>query len=491
MLYDVFICHAYEDKGTFVHPLAEALRDERVEVWYDKFSLKLGDSIRRSLDEGLRQSRFGVVVLSKAFFNKRWPQYELDGLTEKEMRGRDKVILPVWHDVGHADVFRFSPPLANRQAVSSDKGIHRVVQAILDVVRPQASPLIVARDILLEWGVTPPVITDKYWLDVVEASNRVSCTGATVPPESAWNRWSFPLPPKEGGPRLWGERLAWTAMQLKWVSTAETDRICPITRPEKVLRFIADHPGLHETCAMFPELLAEYAPQLTIPTMGGPFEEYFQKLYADSVAGCERLRAERSRCGTATTTTGDCPLCDAKWAMRSPTFGDYEPAHVASEYFIGGMFGPPVSPYEHIEHAVWLLSADSKWLPAKTHEFLIRGMATWHAWVWGSVRLDKGGDWSTNGAFSGALFNAVEGKGFKWTKRVQDDALRRLKMALNTLGLCDTAEDILDKFKSYRFPQAFVADAQKRRRQRELKNPNRGQAGGQQNKSNVRGKPLC
>lgn len=470
MLHDVFICHAYEDKDAFVHPLAEALRDERVEVWYDKFSLKLGDSIRRSLDEGLRQSRFGVVVLSKAFFSKRWPQYELDGLTQKEMRGRDKVILPVWHGVSHADVFGFSPPLANRQAVSSDKGIQKVVQAILDVVRPQGSPLIVARDMLLEWGVTPPVITDEYWLDVVEASNRVPSTGAAVPTESAWERWSFPLPQKEGGPKPWGERLAWTAMQLEWVFAAEKDRISPITRPGEVLRFIAEHPGLHETCATFPELLAEYAPQLTIPTMGGPFEEYFQKIYADSVAKCERSRAERSRWGTATTITGDCPLCDAEWALRSPTFGDYEPAHVTSEYFMGGMFGPPVSPYEHIEHAVWLLSVESEWLPAKTHEFLIRGMATWHAWVWGNVGLSKGGDWSTNGAFSDALFNAVEGKTFRWTKRVQDDAMHRVKMALETLGLPDSPGDILDKFKSFQFPKAFVVDEQKRRKRRAVKN---------------------
>jgi len=59
------------------------------------FSLKLGDSIRRAIDKGLSQSRFGVVVLSKAFFKKKWPQYELDGLAEREMKGKDKVILPV------------------------------------------------------------------------------------------------------------------------------------------------------------------------------------------------------------------------------------------------------------------------------------------------------------------------------------------------------------------------------------------------------------
>src|SRR5882672_1348951 len=104
VLYDLFICHASEDKETFVRPLAEALRAQHVEVWYDEFSLKLGDSIRQAIDKGLRQSRFGVVVLSQAFFAKQWPQYELDGLTERQMQGRDIVILPVWHNVTHDDV---------------------------------------------------------------------------------------------------------------------------------------------------------------------------------------------------------------------------------------------------------------------------------------------------------------------------------------------------------------------------------------------------
>ncbi|MCR4426617.1 MAG: toll/interleukin-1 receptor domain-containing protein, partial [Firmicutes bacterium] len=157
-----------------------------VEVWYDEFSLELGDSIRRSIDAGLRQSRFGVVVLSPAFFNKQWPQYELDGLTEVEMRGRDKVVLPIWHGVSREDVVSQSPSLANRKSISSVAGIEAVVAAIMRVVRPQGSPLVAARDLLLEWGVTPPVITDPYWLEVTEASNRADAFGATVPENSVW-----------------------------------------------------------------------------------------------------------------------------------------------------------------------------------------------------------------------------------------------------------------------------------------------------------------
>jgi hypothetical protein len=51
--------------------LAAALRDRHVEVWYDEFSLKVGDSLRAKIDEGLSQSDFGVVIVSPAFFKKR------------------------------------------------------------------------------------------------------------------------------------------------------------------------------------------------------------------------------------------------------------------------------------------------------------------------------------------------------------------------------------------------------------------------------------
>ena len=67
-LYDVFISHATEDKDDIVRPLAEALINQNLRVWYDEFELRLGDSLRRKIDVGLTQSRFGIVVLSHAFF---------------------------------------------------------------------------------------------------------------------------------------------------------------------------------------------------------------------------------------------------------------------------------------------------------------------------------------------------------------------------------------------------------------------------------------
>jgi len=127
--WDVFISHASEDKESFVHPLAEELTRLGLRVWYDKFTLKLGDSLREKIDYGLRYSRFGVVVLSPYFFSKDWPKKELDGLVAMEVDGR-KVILPVWHNVTRDDVAKYSPILAGRLAVSTSTGLANVVREI-------------------------------------------------------------------------------------------------------------------------------------------------------------------------------------------------------------------------------------------------------------------------------------------------------------------------------------------------------------------------
>jgi len=134
--WDVFICHASEDKGRFVAKFAEALRDMGVAVWYDDFTLDVGDSLSRSIDKGLAGSRYGVVVISKDFMRKGWPEYELRGLVTREVGGV-KVILPVWLGVTKSDIAAYSPALADKVGVQGDPDrIGVALFPILRVVRP-------------------------------------------------------------------------------------------------------------------------------------------------------------------------------------------------------------------------------------------------------------------------------------------------------------------------------------------------------------------
>lgn len=131
--WDMFVSHASEDKEEFARPLAQALKDRGLRVWFDEFTLRVGDSLRRSIDKGLAHSRYGVVVISPAFLNKEWPQKELDGLMAREVDGR-KVILPVWHNIDAATLRRHSPMLADRLATSSSKGLEQVINELLEAV---------------------------------------------------------------------------------------------------------------------------------------------------------------------------------------------------------------------------------------------------------------------------------------------------------------------------------------------------------------------
>jgi small-conductance mechanosensitive channel len=117
--YDVFVSHATEDKESFVDEFVSILREEyQLKVWYDVLTIKWGDSIRAKIDQGLKKSKFGIVVLSRNYIKKHWTQYELEGLFQRESFG-GKLILPVWHDITKQEVQNFSPSLAGKMAMNT------------------------------------------------------------------------------------------------------------------------------------------------------------------------------------------------------------------------------------------------------------------------------------------------------------------------------------------------------------------------------------
>ena len=133
--FDVFISHASEDKDDIVRPLAHALKERGLEVWYDEFVLQIGDSLRRKIDEGISRSKFGLVVFSASFFAKGWPQHELDGLVTMSVDGR-QVLLPVWHKITKDKVVSASPSLADKVALrTADYGVNEIADEVAAVIR--------------------------------------------------------------------------------------------------------------------------------------------------------------------------------------------------------------------------------------------------------------------------------------------------------------------------------------------------------------------
>ena len=132
--HDFFISHANEDKDSFVRGLAEALQAKGARVWYDEFTLRVGDSLRRQIDKGLKNSHFSVVVLSKHFFMKEWAQKELDGLLSLEASG-DTRVLPIWHEISKDEIVRHSPMLSDKVALNSSlNSIEEIADKLLELI---------------------------------------------------------------------------------------------------------------------------------------------------------------------------------------------------------------------------------------------------------------------------------------------------------------------------------------------------------------------
>lgn len=129
-MHDAFICYAHEDQQDVANPLALKLIDSGLDVWYDEFSLAVGDSLSETVDRGLANSRYGIVILSRHFLDKNWPKRELRGLTTRAIDGKS-TILPIWHSIEKDEISAFSPPLADVLALNTKNGVETIARHII------------------------------------------------------------------------------------------------------------------------------------------------------------------------------------------------------------------------------------------------------------------------------------------------------------------------------------------------------------------------
>jgi TIR domain len=119
--YDVFLSYAGEDRPIAAE-LADALRGSGFNVWYDKFQLGIGDRLLERINDGLNNSRYGLLLISPAFLSKPWPKFEADALV-RDWIGGQKVLLPIWHEVDEEMVREHQPGLAGVVALNTEEGI--------------------------------------------------------------------------------------------------------------------------------------------------------------------------------------------------------------------------------------------------------------------------------------------------------------------------------------------------------------------------------
>jgi hypothetical protein len=130
-----FICHDSRDKDSIAEPIAVQLQRLMCPVWYDQFSLRVGDSLRESIERGLKESSKCILVLTRNFLgNEGWTKREYDSIFTRELVEKQKVILPVWDGILPEDVYRYSPILADRVAVQWSLGAEEVARRLLNAI---------------------------------------------------------------------------------------------------------------------------------------------------------------------------------------------------------------------------------------------------------------------------------------------------------------------------------------------------------------------
>jgi len=126
-----FICHDSRDKAEVAEPIASNLQALLCPVWYDEYSLGVGDSLRESIEQGIKEANKCILILSSNFFsNNGWTKAEFDSIYTREIIEQRHVILPVWHNVSKQEVYKYSPRLADRVAVNTSIGIKEVVRRL-------------------------------------------------------------------------------------------------------------------------------------------------------------------------------------------------------------------------------------------------------------------------------------------------------------------------------------------------------------------------
>lgn len=105
-----FICHASDDKDEFVRPLDKYFLKSGASIFYDEYSIQLGDSISSKINQGLKEAEVAIIVLSYAFFQKNWPEAELQALINRQISGKTRLVI-IYHGVTHEEVSKQHPLL--------------------------------------------------------------------------------------------------------------------------------------------------------------------------------------------------------------------------------------------------------------------------------------------------------------------------------------------------------------------------------------------
>jgi hypothetical protein len=128
---EYFISHASEDKQDFVRDLANQFIRNGATVFYDEYSIKLGDSLFDKINSGIKESKNCILVLSKYFFEKDWTVTELRAIFNQHVTGKIKLFV-IYHNISFEEVSEEYPLLADILGINSEIGFEKIAEKIFE-----------------------------------------------------------------------------------------------------------------------------------------------------------------------------------------------------------------------------------------------------------------------------------------------------------------------------------------------------------------------
>ncbi|MFL6200879.1 MAG: TIR domain-containing protein [Thermoanaerobaculia bacterium] len=95
--FDVFVSYSNEDRP-FVTHLVRDLEAAGIQVWLDGSQVEPGDSLPRTVPNGIARSRMFMIVLSPDSVASEWVGFELDLATTREVEEQRKIIPVLYRD---------------------------------------------------------------------------------------------------------------------------------------------------------------------------------------------------------------------------------------------------------------------------------------------------------------------------------------------------------------------------------------------------------
>ncbi|MCX8497159.1 MAG: toll/interleukin-1 receptor domain-containing protein [Akkermansiaceae bacterium] len=126
---DVFLCHAWDDRGDAAKELHDLLESRGVSVWFSEKDVLLGSSLLREIDKGLAKSRVGIVLVTPSFLSR----VRGEGIADKELSAllaRD-LLVPIVHNTTYEALRDVSPLLGSRSGLSTAEDSMTIISAKL------------------------------------------------------------------------------------------------------------------------------------------------------------------------------------------------------------------------------------------------------------------------------------------------------------------------------------------------------------------------